>query len=173
MLWDRDNSEMYYWGRWSNSIKIVWNLEVHGVTKDIVVCNHLDITIWNQNGPQLRQRWGFHTPQTWEWSIINFYSSFSKMPNKSRPESSIFDHLSKFFLGRKLPDTLNQVLIRVPVTSQHLKHFISNFHQKIIHITGPLHGWLFSHNQKWNCLPCPWVGWFGRSKSHKVNPTQE
>ena len=38
-----------------------------------------------------------------------------------RPESSILDHLSKFFLRRKLPDAFHQVLVRVPVTSKYLK----------------------------------------------------
>merc|ERR1711994_44268 len=39
-----------------------------------------------------------------------------------KSESSIFDHLSKFLLRWKLPYALHQVLIGVPVPSEHLAH---------------------------------------------------
>ena len=69
-----------------------------------------------------------------EWSIISLISFIARsflcrIKIGKGPESGIFDHLSKLFLWRKLPDTFHQVLIRIPVSSQHLKNFISTLDQ--------------------------------------------
>ena len=97
---------------------------------------------WNQrkiNQMCMRPTWGTVLSTKYchnlkpEWTAATPKVRFSKSTNLKQsnivlylqsywaPESSIFDHLSKFLLRWKLPYALHQVLIGVPVPSEHLK----------------------------------------------------
>lgn len=50
-------------------------------------------------------------------------------------KSCRFDHLSEMFLLRKLANTLNQILVRMPLAGEHLSH--GRYHRKRILVVQP------------------------------------
>ena len=117
----------WMWDRVQEIGELLWNL----------LCPHRHI--FKSNEVCMRPKWGtvFGTKYCHnlkpEWTAATPKVRFSKSTNLKQsnivgfhesdwaPESSIFDHLSKFLLRWKLPYALHQVLIGVPVPSEHLK----------------------------------------------------
>ena len=108
-------------------------LKVHGDVEDIVARSstphHNLKPEWTAATPKVRFSYSTNLRVVDNELLFKLLKFNCKMHLK--PESSILDHLSKFFLGRKLPDAFHQVLIRVPVTSQHLKTSHQQFSTQI------------------------------------------
>ena len=51
---------------------------------------------------------------------------------RHEPEPGRPDHVFEDFLLRKLPDALDEILVRVPIAGQHLAHRRNNLKESII-----------------------------------------